>query len=289
MNYNFVRPLALASMHHTNAYCVARAASASSRLNCWHVQVPKLDPESLRSWRGSNHPPFETFAIMPAHVAVYKKDGRWKRSEFLEQDKGGLSKLPWRVPTRYTRDPWYSLDFAWAKIDNPEAFTNPLPISWEEKWNWNCSPATFFHRQPLGCVGFRKGLGGLSLAAVRGMVYQSNDPELLEAQNVGFVGFSGALVVHRDETNLRRVSPEEEEPPQYTGPPETRRSMGEVLGIVVGVREDPTGSVGNGGSPLSLRRAIILPAWEFPRLVYRERLVGVEVLNGKSVRRSVLP
>jgi hypothetical protein len=59
----------------------------------------------------------KTFVVMPAHVAIHKKEGIFTVSKFLKD----LSGLNWRVPYMYLQDQEnFVSDVAWARVPDDE-------------------------------------------------------------------------------------------------------------------------------------------------------------------------
>lgn len=281
----------------------AEAASASSILNAWRVQIPKPHPEAHKyalDGIARNGTTQQLFAIMPAHVAIHPYRGRWKRSALLARDPA-LSLLSWRIPVAFTEATThasrYAHDLAWASIDTHPL--NALPLMYDVNKKANFFQTRLFHRQAIRCP--EKGLNDehkesyesqespdtpldtrpLVLGGVDGIAYQSNDEPLLEIQNVGYRGFSGALAMALDRVVEHNTDVSQDlETALYSELDDERRRLGAILGLVVGVRED--GDLSH-PYPLLQRRSMVLPAWQFASLIYGSSSVNIDTLNGKKV------
>ena len=132
----------------------------------------------------------ETFVIMPAHVALHKKEGIFTVSEFLKD----LSHLNWRVPCMYLKDQEnFVSDVTWARVPDGEGESinaDNAEICGEHL----SSSCMIFFRQPYDAMGNWDGPNS-TLGQVNGQLYPSPNSKLFEVVDVGFRGMSGALVV----------------------------------------------------------------------------------------------
>ena len=150
----------------------------STFVNCWKVQI-----NSSR-----------VFAVMPAHVAVYKENNKWRKSIFLNKcDKNLIKKCNWKVPFQWSTNFDPHNDFAWTEIDNNNCegtvlkksmcdIDNPMDVSFYFSHTIDhngkiCSMATF--------------------GKINGTIYKSPCSNLLEAPGIGFRGMSGAIATDR--------------------------------------------------------------------------------------------
>ena len=132
----------------------------------------------------------KTFVVMPAHVAIHKKEGIFTVSKFLKD----LSGLNWCVPYMYLQDQEnFVSDVAWARVpdDEDESINVDTTGICGEQLSLPCK---IFFRQPYDAMGSWDGSNS-TLGQVDGQLYPSPNSKLFEVVDVGFRGMSGALVV----------------------------------------------------------------------------------------------
>lgn len=151
--------------------------SMSNITNCWKAKL------------GDN-----IYAIMPAHVAIYKTPtDTWKTSQFLKN----CGDLDWFVSQNWKDTLLIKDDFAWAKVklDHKNSHENNyfsetiLPL--DEPIDGN-----FYFNQPYDMNG--KLCRNYNLGKVKGTVYPSPKSSFLESIGIGFRGMSGAICVDDD-------------------------------------------------------------------------------------------
>lgn len=153
----------------------------SNYVNCWRV---KLDTK--------------VYAIMPAHVALFKINNNWKTSQFLttcDNNIKGNTNTDWHVPTDWLEHENIYNDICWKEIKNndlqhfestDQCLEDPIDVS------------LYFH-QPHSYDGKIKSMA--SVGKIRTCVYESPNSKMLECVGVGFRGISGAVCVDNS-TNI---------------------------------------------------------------------------------------
>lgn len=153
-----------------------KLARISSFVNCWKIQI-----NSSR-----------VFAVMPAHVAVYKENDKWRRSIFLNKcDKNLVKKSDWKVPLMWSNNFDPHNDFAWTELDNEHCGGTVLK---KAMCNMNDPmDASFYFSHTIDHTG--KICAQPTFGKINGTVYNSPSSNLLEAPGIGFRGMSGAITV----------------------------------------------------------------------------------------------
>ena len=140
------------------------------------------------------------YYILPAHVAIYPKDGKWKISNFL----GDRQTLEWKIPKSYAENPGSQSDLCWCEPAENESSKSYIPLS-----NSLVNPmkVDVYFRQPYDENGKRVEIQQ-NLAVTEVILYNvptNNNkaiPHLLEALNLGFRGISGAIALKKGTTEL---------------------------------------------------------------------------------------
>lgn len=146
----------------------------SPYVNCWRIQI---DTSRI-------------FAVLPAHVAVHKKNDMWKKSFFLDKcNRGCGDKLNWKIPLKWTENHDPHNDIAWAEIKDC------IDISLKETKHDINNPidTSFYYSHTIDHAG--KICADSVFGKMNGTVYASPNSTLLEVPNIGFKGMSGAIAV----------------------------------------------------------------------------------------------
>lgn len=149
-----------------------RASCPSRLVNAWNVVLGG-----------------RAFTITPAHVALYANNGVWCKSEFLKQLPGR-----WQIPRMFVDSEDALSDFAWKEIENNNS-SGCLKTSVIE--NDDPVDVTGYFRQPYDRHG-NWAASESAFGAMSTVLYRSPQCNLLEAIDVGFRGFSGALFLRED-------------------------------------------------------------------------------------------
>jgi hypothetical protein len=147
-----------------------RKAVVSALTNCWKVVINE-----------------KTFAVLPAHVAIFKQNDVWTRSHFLN----GMNDLKWKIPANYITKQSFEDDFAWAEVEDHAGRLELSETKIEDP-----TQASFYFNQPYDVHGNMTKTP--TLGAINAMIYPSPGGRLLEAVNAGFRGMSGALAFDED-------------------------------------------------------------------------------------------
>lgn len=162
----------------------------SKYVNCWKIQLD-----------------CGTYAVMPAHVAIYKNknDCIWQKSNFLEMCNGEninkFGNLKWFVSEKWKFEQMLEDDLAWTKIENDlnGTYSNGTSSNGNtfETSNVldNMEPldVNFYFNQPVDYKG--QLCHTASFGKQFGSIYPSPNSKLFEAVSVGFKGMSGAVVL----------------------------------------------------------------------------------------------
>lgn len=96
-------------LQRNNFYSYVTNARASKSINIWCVK--NIDNK--------------LYYILPAHVAIYPKDGKWKISNFL----GDMQTLEWKIPKSYVEHPESQSDLCWCEPAEKESSKSYIPLS----------------------------------------------------------------------------------------------------------------------------------------------------------------
>lgn len=152
---------------------IIRKSNVTQFVNCWKVEL-----------KGN------FYAILPAHVAIYKKDNIWHKSHFLNMCTETLLKeqknVSWHIPTKFITNLNLENDFAWAHISKPSYYFKSIEYCFHEHIEGN-----FYFNQPFDYEN--KLQSNAILGKISGTLYNSPNSDLFECLNVGFKGMSGAI------------------------------------------------------------------------------------------------
>ena len=158
-----------------------RRCGISPLTNCWKTKL------------GEN-----IYAIMPAHVALYKTPTEeWRTSQYLKS----CGDLNWNVSSEWKETESIQNDFAWAKIAKIANISNPTNDYFTETSLSLSDPidGNFYFNQPFNMNGHLTKFP--TLGKVKGVVYPSPNSNYLESIGIGFRGMSGAVCAD-DANNL---------------------------------------------------------------------------------------
>ena len=148
-----------------------RRCGMSPLTNCWKTKL------------GNN-----VYAIMPAHVAIYKQQNEeWKPSQYLK----ACGELEWNISSNWKSESLIKDDFAWAKIPS-----SPLSTDYFSNTSLLLSDpidGNFYFNQSFDMNGRLTKVP--TLGKVRGIVYPSPNSNFLESIGIGFRGMSGSVCI----------------------------------------------------------------------------------------------
>lgn len=267
------------------------SASLAPGLNAWKVLV-------------GGRP----YALTAAHVAIHPKDGKWKKSKFLDS----VSKLDWSVPQSWVTSQSFASDVAIAPLDSDQ---DCLPQHDHLLGNLPRQIDLFF-RQPYDPNG--KWSEASSLAYRQAVANPSPDSALWEVIDVGFRGMSGALgacheqdskfsfvgmltrratsIPHKTKRLLAKHLPTADSSlsvdypmlPKTTNNPSLDLLLPWLNGMQIRIQSLDEEVLKKADleailSVAALRRSLILPSQEIQRILQRENLIKISDLVGAPV------
>jgi hypothetical protein len=147
-----------------------RSCGISPLTNCWKTKLGN-----------------SIYAIMPAHVAIYRtQNEEWMPSQYLKN----CGNLEWNITSQWKNTLHIKDDFAWAKLPSilSDEYLSETLLSLSDPIDGN-----FYFNQPFDMNGRLS--KAPTLGKVKGIVYPSPGSTFLESIGIGFRGMSGAVCV----------------------------------------------------------------------------------------------